>query len=79
MNWTQILVIFNCDNGYKCSCCNTSWEESEVYNTDQSIDEFISELKIDTRKTYYDNSKWGRFEILKAYVIDYEVNLDEIV
>jgi hypothetical protein len=66
----KILVIFDCDNGYKCSCCGDSWQESTTCEIEDDKDEndFVNLLEETVKKTYAE-SRYGKYAIHSAYVI----------
>ena len=76
----QVLVIYACDNGYKCGCCSQEWEENEVHDIADGIDvrDFINQHQIET-KEYYESSKdrFGRFNVIKAYIVTDEFEVED--
>lgn len=75
MNDINVLVIFKCDNGYKCVCCQTEWVEYETYSVDpRNINTFYNNLLEETKEMYKKNDKWGRYDIEKAFIISGEVS-----
>ena len=79
----QILVIYKSDNGYKCGCCGQEWEESELHEIPdgQDVQDFLKEDQEYTDKWYLSGSGfsgsgfggYGRFKILKAYIVQDEI------
>lgn len=78
----QVLVIYQCDNGYKCSCCNEEWEEHETHDIPetQNIQEFATKHQKEIKQMYdQENSfcgRYGKFKILKIYVITDEFEFE---
>jgi len=76
----QILVIYECDNGYKCGCCNQEWEENELHDIPdgQDVKDFLKEEQKRTTEWYKrDAGSWyGKFKILKAYIVTDEFDME---
>lgn len=63
----RILVVYDCNNGYQCSCCRRDWEETETYEVEDDVvgKEFVDNL----RKNLVHEYNYGRQDIVSAYVI----------
>lgn len=67
---TKILVIYNCNNGYACGCCSSSWEETQVYEIDENIEEWLKEESEIIEKSHNRAlHPEDRFEIKAAYIV----------
>lgn len=71
----NILVTYKCDNGYKCGCCGLDWEESELYEVDEDLDQWLIDLMESTKSFYRADKSYGRFQIECAYIVEKEIKL----
>ena len=69
----NLLIVYECNNGYTCGCCGHDWEETGVLE----IEGEDHEAAIDEERTYLEESfkknDYGRRKILAAYVIAKEL------
>ena len=42
-------------NGYKCSCCRSTWTNAEDFNTEQEVQAFIDKFQADIEFPLYDD------------------------
>ena len=75
----QVLVIYKCDNGYKCGCCGRELEESEIHDVADGVDvqDFINQHQVETEE-YYESDRGisGRFNVIKAYIVTDEFEVE---
>jgi hypothetical protein len=66
----KFFIIYECSNGYECRCCNHTWNEYEIYELNNSINEkeYIRELKSSTDENYKKTGE-GRRSIIFAAIL----------
>ena len=77
----KILIVYDCDNGYKCACHGRQWEETEIHEIpdSQDIQDFVNEHNEYVAK-FYDalkHNQYGPFRILRAYLVVDEFEVTE--
>ena len=75
----QVLVVYICNNGYSCGCCGQDWEETELHEIDIDVQEFLKKEQESITEWY--NHKgiirtFGREKIIKAYIIQEEIKIE---
>lgn len=65
----KIIVIYRCDNGYKCGCCKEEWSDYDTYDIEDEDAKEWAKQHAEQIKEWYEAEKCGRYKIESVHII----------